>query len=878
MVRGATAELSASQSRRFARAKFRPTTLPATLVARSVLHERLTAGAAKRLTVVIGSAGSGKSVLLSSWAAARPAGTTSWLSCDEADADPVRFWTGFIEAPRAVAPGFGADAADLLAMDSVMSADVTASLANDAAKLPAGSVILVDDFHYAAPAVSRDMTDLVERWPAETVQLVLASRSDPPLRLHRLRISGELCELRDRDLYFSLAESRDLLANFGVEIAAADLALLHERSEGWAAALQMAALSLRGAADPARAARALDVGSHTIAEYFISEVLEQQPPEIAQFMLDTSVLGELTADTCAAVTGRQDTTALLHRIDAACLFLVALDDERASFRYHHLARQLLGAELHARDPGRERALQVRAAEWFESTGDTRRAARHFMAAGQADRALALLQDRVVASYLHDRAPPMALDLSMVDLSLLADAPDRLLALAADLLVSGDVARGGECLDLLERTRPPIPPQSRLAARFAVMRSLRYALAGQAEEALTEGLAARAIQQRTHQGDDWNTAIPLVLMRAHTWLEDFQAVEREAAAALAMPGLAEPVRLVLVPGARALAWFEAGYLAEAADAAAAAEADASRLGCSQTFFAIDYWLALAGAALERRDLDTAEQHIEQALSISERGRPAFEFLALLGRAEIWAARGQIRDALATVEAARAVLAGTRSVLLARADELEALLRLLLGDLRCPAELASRLPTARRELLLARISVAAGDHHAAQEHLQAPPLDDLTPRRALVRQILVAGAAIARGDPRTADILAGAADAARHGGFLHTVVTTAPQVTSYLVEHAAQAGPDPFMEQLIAAAVEVRAAQPGTSPFPLMFTEPLTAAEMRILRLLPTRTYLQMAATLYISRNTVKSHLRSIYQKLGVASRSEAIKRAVDLRLL
>ena len=151
-------------------------------------------------------------------------------------------------------------------------------------------------------------------------------------------MSGELCELRDRDLYFSLAESRDLLANFGVEIAAADLALLHQRSEGWAAALQMAALSLRGTSDPARAARALEVRSHAIAEYFISEVLEQQPPEVAQFMLDTSVLGELTAGACAAVTGRQDAAALLRSIDAANLFLVALDDERTSFRYHHLVR------------------------------------------------------------------------------------------------------------------------------------------------------------------------------------------------------------------------------------------------------------------------------------------------------------------------------------------------------------------------------------------------------------------------------------------------------------------------------------------------------------------------------------------------------------
>src|SRR5205085_4983131 len=197
-------------------------------------------------------------------------------------------WAGFIEAARGMAPGFGADAAGLLAMDRVISADVTASIANDAATLPAGSAVIVDDFHNAALRVYESMADLVERWPAETAQLVLASRSDPQLRLHRLRMSRELCELRDRDLYFAPAESHDLLANFGVEVAAADLAVLHQRTEGWAAALQMAALSLRTAEDPPRAARALDVPSHMIAEYFISEVLERQPPEVVAFMLDTS--------------------------------------------------------------------------------------------------------------------------------------------------------------------------------------------------------------------------------------------------------------------------------------------------------------------------------------------------------------------------------------------------------------------------------------------------------------------------------------------------------------------------------------------------------------------------------------------------------------
>ena len=582
MAGSATAE-RVCRAARFALAKFRPTTLPTTLVTRSALHGRLTAGAGQRLTVVAGSAGAGKSVLLSSWAAARPPGVTSWLSCDEADADPVRFWTGFIEAPRIVAPGFGADAADLLAMDGVMSADVTASIANDAAKLPAGSAVIVDDFHYAAPAVSPNMTDLVERWPAETAQLVLAGRSDPPLRLHRLRMAGELCELRDRDLSFSLAESRDLLANLGVEVAPADLALLHDRSEGWAAALQMAALSLRGSCDPARAARALEVRGHAIAEYFVSEVLEQQPPEVAQFMLDISVLGELTAGACTAVTGRQDAAALLRSLDTASLFLVALDDERASFRYHHLVGQVLRTELRARDRDRELALQLRAAEWLESTGETRRAARHFLAARQVGRALAVMQDRVVTDYLHDPVLPAPLDLSMVAPSLLADAPDRLLALAADLLVSGDAARGGEYLDLLERARPSIPPESRLAARFAAMRSLHYALTGQADEALAEGLAARAIQERTQLTDEWNAAVPMILMRVQTWLDDFQAVEREAAAALAMPELAEPVKLVLVPGAQALARFHAGCLADAADAARAADAEAASAGIRPAFF-------------------------------------------------------------------------------------------------------------------------------------------------------------------------------------------------------------------------------------------------------------------------------------------------------
>ena len=799
---------------------------------------------------------------------------TSWLSCDEADADPVRFWAAFIQAPRAAAPGFGADAAELLALDGVMSADVTASIANDAARLPAGSLIVVDDFHAAAGA-ARNMTDLVERWPAKTVQLVLAGRVDPPLRLHRLRLSGELCEVRDSDLSLSLSESGALLENFGVQVAPGELALLHGQSEGWVAALQMAALTLRGTKDPAQVVRALDVRSHAIAEYFVGEVLEQQPPEVAGFMLETSVLDELTAEACAAVTGRQDAAALLRSIEAANLFLVALDDDRTRYRYHHLVREVLRAQLRATDRSRELTLQLRAAEWLESVGETRGATRFFLAAGQADRALGLLQERVAADLLTDPAAPAALDLGRIDPSLLAGVPERLLGLAADLLLWGDRVRGGEYLDLLERSHPAIPPDSRLASRLAVMRSLRCTLSGEASEAVRHALVARGIEERTRRGDEWGFGVPLLLLHAYTWLEDFEAVDREAAVAQAMPSVTEAARLVDVRGAQALAWFEAGRLARAGEAAIAAE-DARRLGFQQHPWAVNYLRVLAGTALEQREFDRAEQLTERALSISERFRPVFEFLALLDRAGIWAARGQVPEALATIDAARLVLAGTKSELLARADELEALLRLALGDPRSAAELADGLPAARRGLLLAKAALAAGDHRAAVDLLDAATLGDLTPRAALVRQVLLAAAAIERGDPKAAGIVGDVLQAARRDGFLNTVVTTAPQVTRYLVEHSTDAMPDPFLGRIIGAALEVRAMQPERSG--RLVTAPLSDAELRVLKLLPTTGYAQIAATLFISHNTVKTHLRSIYQKLGGSSRSEAIERAVELRLL
>ncbi len=323
------------------------------------------------------------------------------------------------------------------------------------------------------------------------------------------------------------------------------------------------------------------------------------------------------------------------------------------FRYHHLVRQVLRAELRARDSARERALQLRAGAWCEAAGDTRRATRHFLAARQPDRALALLEDRVVPDFLRDPIAPSPLDMSMVDPALLAGAPERMLGLAADLLLSGD-SRGGAYLDAIERTQPAIPPGSRLAARFALMRAFQYGQAGRLTEAVTAAHTARGIHEQIQLSDEWYASIPLILLRVYPCLDDFAAVEREAEAALAVPGLPEPARLILVPSAQALGRFLAGHLTEAARVARAAEWEARRLGFDRHFFAVDYQRVLAGLALERRDLSTAERLAEQTIAITKGRRPIFEFLTLLDRARIWTARGKIREALTTVAAARRVL--------------------------------------------------------------------------------------------------------------------------------------------------------------------------------------------------------------------------------
>ena len=354
----------------------------------------LTAGAGQRLTVVVGSAGSGKSVLLlQPWAAARPP-RHGRAALRPGRANPARFWTGFVESPRAIERGFGADAADLLATDGAMSADVTASIA-DAARSAGGSAVIVDDIHPGVRGL-RDMAD----WSSgglPTAQLVLASRTDPQLRLHPPDGGG--AQPRPRPVLLAGREPCPATPTSTRRVGAGELALLHQTRRVGRRLADGGAVAARRPGPGAGRAGA-DVRGHAIAEYFISEVLQTQPPEVTQFLLETSVLGELTAEACAVVTGlagRGRVAARRRRGQLVPCRSMTSGPASATTIWCAGARRAAG-----REQDHEQAVQLRAGEWFESAGTRWRAA---LAAQQPDRALVLLQDRVVPDFLRNPALP-----------------------------------------------------------------------------------------------------------------------------------------------------------------------------------------------------------------------------------------------------------------------------------------------------------------------------------------------------------------------------------------------------------------------------------------------------------------------------------------
>ena len=368
------------------------------LVPRPRLSERLDRGTALKLMLISAPAGFGKTTLLAEWLAAGPAAPAgerlaAWLSLDRGDNDPASFWTYVIAALRTVASGVGESALALLQAPQPPPIEtVLTALLNDLGATAGDIVLVLDDYHVIdARDVQDGMAFLLDHLPPR-LHVVIASRTDPALPLARLRARGELVETRAAELRFTPDEAAAYLNEMmGLQLTARDVAALEGRTEGWIAALQLAALSMQGRDDVAGFIAGFAGDDRYVVDYLAEEVLQRQPDRVQAFLLQTSILGRLSGPLCDAVTGQGGGKAMLAALDRGNLFLVSLDDRRRWYRYHHLFADVLHARLLDEQPGQVPDLHRRASAWYEQNGEPSVAISHALAAGDFGRAADLVE-------------------------------------------------------------------------------------------------------------------------------------------------------------------------------------------------------------------------------------------------------------------------------------------------------------------------------------------------------------------------------------------------------------------------------------------------------------------------------------------------------
>ncbi len=371
------------------------------MVSRPRLIDRLH-GSERKLTLVSAPAGFGKTTLLAEWLAAAPAGErpVGWVSLDQGDNDPAIFWAYFISALQRIQPGVGATALSLLNSPQPPPIEsVLTTLINEVNAIEDDFTLILDDFHVIdVQPVHSAVAYILDHLPP-TMHLVIASRSDPPLPLPRLRARGELIELRAADLRFSPEEAAGSLNEvMGLEVSPTDVATLEARTEGWIAGLQLAALSMQGREDASGFVAAFSGDDRYIVDYLVEEVLQRQPERVRTFLLQTSILDRLSGPLCDAVTDQEGGSALLEDLVRGNLFVVALDDKRHWYRYHHLFATVLQAYSMEEQPERVPTLHRRASNWYEHNGLLADAVRHALAAKDFERAADLAELSVRAMF------------------------------------------------------------------------------------------------------------------------------------------------------------------------------------------------------------------------------------------------------------------------------------------------------------------------------------------------------------------------------------------------------------------------------------------------------------------------------------------------
>ena len=595
------------------------------LVPRPRLLARLDEGLARGLVLVCGPAGYGKTVLLTDWAR-RGEVPAAWLSLDAGDNDPARFWRHAVVALDRARPGTGERVAPLLGPPAPSSFQgMVTALINDLATDQA--LLVLDDYHLiSARQVHESLEFLVEHRPAG-ICVVLASRSDPPLPLARLRARGQLTEIREAELRFTAAEAGELLRHAASALPDGSVAALAARTEGWAAGLQLAALSLRGHDDDAAFVAAF-TGSHRyVLDYLAEEVLEGQDERLRTFLLETSVLERLSGPLCQAVTGREGSQALLEEAERAGLFVIPLDEVRGWWRYHHLFADLLRARLRQEQPGRLAQLHRNAAAWYEQHGLADDAIGHAAAAGEMLWAARIIEQHFdLVHRIRGEAATIDRWLSVLPADVVRSRPRLLLAQAHVAGDSGHLEVMEPLLDAAECAPPdwadePFDPTAGVAASFLINvpalttlnRSYLAQLHGDAEA--TAAFAAQTLAESKPEERALSATAQGFLAVAE-WLCG-RLTEAERALASSVTEWRETGELTLI----AWGWYELALIQ-----LAQGRLDAAALTCEQALGSLvtsgrappaagPSYAVLADIAYQRDELDSALRHATEGIALS-----------------------------------------------------------------------------------------------------------------------------------------------------------------------------------------------------------------------------------------------------------------------
>ena len=837
-------------------------------VRRAALLGRLES-AGEPLVFLVAPSGFGKTSLLAEWAATTSA-QVAWLSCDETDGEPTQFWSRLTASLAARWPAMSSDAALIVERPSWDEPELVDSLARDLAELPAAAAVVIDDAQFAE-AFQRTLANLAQRLPAH-VRLLVASQHNPVFSTSRLRLAGVITELRADDLAFTQVEVEQLLELAGLGREPIDSQRLRSLTKGWPAGLQMAVLAMRAGGNPHDVIEALASTTQETSDYLANEVMNQLPPDLAGFLMHVCVLDEFDAQLCQAVSGQDDARGLLNRVVADDLFIYQVDLAGERFRLHPMFAAFLRARLKSLGGTQFREAHLRAAAALQERGDRPGAMRHAMAVADMQLAAAILADSML-TILEFTDAQEARTVARAWLAKFGDAaveanPGQLLQFVLPLASAGHRDAEG-WLTKVSQAHPSLPPA--LDALAHGTWTAYYNNRGIVDLALEHNrLARQAADVAAGQGPLFPMLAQLTLQEvgAHLLAGDLPA----AAAALHRgPG---PFSVPIVDEFRSpvvAAWvaFLQGDLVSAAAAldrvgAAAAEFDAVPHGVGHIFAN----MVQAGIHLERREHQPAATKLAAARDAARiNGRPYIQGMVDTWIARLATAQGDRAGALASLAQARLRLAAADDRVLTQFALEEFRVAVALAPAEANAMVPRLLVNTTSALLQARLYIARRERAKAEQILAE--VEPVTIRERVEWGVLRSLAAQAPDLARALRHLRTALALASPHGYLATIIEQGPGIAALL--RSLPAGPDlkPYVDELSVRAEAAAASSKdpaGQQPGGI-----LSGREQTVLRLLASRlTTTEIADALFVSPNTLKSHMKSIYRKLDVSSRADAVR--------